>query len=285
MFIYFPDIHAHPVFLGPEALDPGRLNMSEPVLATGVALLLLVAFTSLAVASVLVVHRFFPGLRLGEESSGFGQIFAGAIGTMFALVFALVTIAVWGSYDKVNNGVGDEANCINNIYCYLEPYQPAMREATRGLLRTYLKEVVTHEWSLLADGKEDPEAHRLITEFNARITAYHPASLGEVPLHGEMLTQVSKYRALRHDRLRAAVPYLDASMWVALGAGTLILLGFCSVWKMASMKHHLLMAAALGASLGVLFYLMVVYNHPFQRPAAIGPDPLQTLLDKDWNGS
>jgi len=259
--------------------------MTEPGQATGVAVLTVGAFAGLAVGCVLVVNRFFPGLRLGEESTGFGQIFAGAIGTIFALVFALVTIAMWGNCDKAYNGVAEEANCIHNLYCDLEPYPAAMREATRGLLRTYLKELITQEWPLLAESREDPEARRLVAELSARLTGYQPASQGEMPLHGEVLTQVSRYRALRHDRLRAAEPYLDPSMWVALVAGTVILLGFCSVWKMASLKHHLLMAAALGASLGSLVFLMAVYNHPFRPPAAIRPTPLQMLLAEDWGGT
>ena len=248
------------------------------LLATGV----LAAFISLAVGSVLAVHRFCPKARIGQESTDFGQMFAGAIGTMFALVFALVTIAVWGSYDKVSNGISDEANCIHNIYRYLESYPQEVRKPTRGLLRAYLKEVVEVEWGKLQQGGEDPEAHRLITEIMGKLTAYRPSSMAELPLHGEVLTQVSKYRALRHDRLRAAVPYLDSSMWISLIAGSLILLGFCSVWQMPSLKHHLIMAGALGASLGVIFYLMLVYNHPFQQPGAVDAAPLLDLLEHHW---
>jgi len=159
--------------------------MSDKGMAFMLAGLILGTFIALATGSVLVVSRWFPRLQMDPDSSDLGQMFAGAIGTMFALVFALVTIAVWGNYDRVSNGVGDEANCIHNIYRSLESYPPELRDPVQGLMRTYLKQVVQVEWPMMKEGREDPEARRLITEVNARISAYRPVALGELPLHQE----------------------------------------------------------------------------------------------------
>jgi len=201
---------------------------------------------------------------------------------MFALVFAMVTVAVWQNYDRVSSAVGEEANCIHNIYRYLETYPPDLRDGTRVLLQAYLKAVIETEWPLMKRGQEDPEAHRLITEVNARLSAYRPATLGELPLHQEVLAQVSRYRGLRHDRVRSGVAYLDTTMWISLALGSGILLAFCSVWHMPNLKQHIMMVSALGASLGIIFFLMMAYNHPFAGPAAIDAGPFKNLLAQHW---
>jgi hypothetical protein len=161
-----------------------------------------------------VGHRCFSWLAFARETTDFGQIFGGAIGTMFALVFAMVTVAVWQNYDRVQNGVGDEANCIHNIFRYLESYPPEVRGGARTLLQAYLKEVIEVEWPLMKEGRRDPVAHRLITDLNARITSYRPT--------------------------------------------------------------------ALGASLGIIFFIMLAYNHPFAGPAAITSEPFKYLLENHW---
>lgn len=259
------------------------LHLASNLSASSLAFLILTLFIGLAALLVVVTRRFLPWIQVDRENTDFGQIFGGAIGTMFALVFALVTIAVWQNYDRVDAGVGDEANCIHNIYRYLESYPPEMRDSSRVLLQSYLKEVIQVEWPSMKDGRQDPMAHQLITQLNTKIAAYRPANLGDAALHQEVLAQVSRYRALRHDRLKAGVAYLDTCMCISLVGGSLILLVFCSAWRMPSLRQHIFMASALGGSLGMIFFLMLAYNHPFAGPGAIGPDAFQALLDNHWD--
>jgi hypothetical protein len=211
-------------------------------------------------------------------------MFGSAIGTLFALVFALVTIAVWNNYDHVNAAVGAEANALHNIYRDLESYPTGFRQPVQALLRAYVKEVVEVEWPMLPDGKEDLKARQLLAEIGTRIASFRPAALGDLPLQEDLLAQLSTCRSLRDDRIRASTNYLDTPMWISLVAGSLILLCFCAIWRMPALHHQLMLCSAMGASLAVLFFLMMAYNNPFTHPAAIQPTPLQDLLDHDWAG-
>jgi len=244
--------------------------------------LVVLTFVGAAVAVWAALHRWCRWLLLDKDNIGAGQIFGSAIGTMFTLVFALVTIAIWENYDRVAGAVGDEANSIHNIYRYLDDYPPALREPTQGLIQSYLKRVIVHEWPLLATGDEDPEAQRMVIEINARLVAYRPATPAENPLHQELLAQVSAYRALRHGRLQASKPYVDTSMWIALTVGSLTLMVYCGAWQLGDRRQHLIMIAALGTSLGIVCFLLLAYSHPFTGPEAIRPAPFKALLDRSW---
>ena len=251
----------------------------------GLAAALVLAFTALALGSVLAMERWGTRIQLGRASSDYGLLVGGPMATVFALVFALVVIAIWQNYDRVRNQVSEEAGCIHNIYRCLESYPPAVRDPARALVRRYVQQVINHEWQALGEGREDPEAHRLITEVNARLVAYRPRSLGELPLHQEVLAQVSRYRELRHARLEAGIPTVDATMWISLDIGTLILLVYCSLWGLEGEKRNLFLAATRGASLGIVFFLLLAYNHPFAGPAAVDPGPFQSLLENNWSAN
>jgi hypothetical protein len=244
--------------------------------------LILLAFVAVSVATLLVVRRWFPWLMIEEPCENVGTIFGTAIGTTFALVFALVTIAVWQNYDRVANAVGEEASTIHNIYRYLDAYPPDLRNPTQQLMRAYLKRMIDQEWPQLVKGLEDPETHRLITDINARLVAYRPTGPGDMPLHSEMLAQISSYRSLRHGRLQSSKAYVDASMWICLILGSLTLMVFCSIFRSGDRRQMLIMTVTLGCSLGVVFFLLMAYNHPFAGPEAITAAPFQALLDNNW---
>lgn len=241
-------------------------------------------FVGLAMGGVLLVCRFGQRWQIEKNTSDFGQLVGGPIGNVFALVFALVTIAIWENYDHVRNQVTEEAAILHNIYRNLETYPAAVRDPVQALLKQYVNRVVNYEWNILADlqpSHEDPEARRMITAVNATLVAYRPAP-GDAPLQYQMLYEVSECRKLRRARLESGTPYMDPAMWICLDLGSLILLGYCSFWRLPSRREHLFMASALGASLGLIYFMLVIYNHPFAGPAAISPAPMQDLLETRW---
>jgi len=233
---------------------------------------------------VLLVYRLSPRWSVREDTADFGQLVGGPIGNVFALVFALVTLAIWQNYDRVGGQVSEEAATLHNIYRTLEAYPAEVRDPARAQLKAYVRRVVDEEWKRLAtvdEGDQDDEAHRMVTDMNAGLVAYRPKTLGELPIHQALLTEIGRARVLRHSRLEAGRAYMDDGMWICLDLGGLILLAYCCFWRLGSMREHLLMAMTLGASLGLVFFLMILYNHPFAGPAAISPAPFQALL-KHW---
>ena len=246
------------------------------------ALLLVGLFVALALVVVLAVRRFCPWAQFERGNADLGQIFGTVIGTLFALVFAMVTVAVWDNYDRTALEVVAEANCLANVYHALDAYPPALAGPAQRQLRAYLQQVIEVEWPAQRRGGQDPVAHQLIAGLDRTLAGYRPPAPGELALHQQTLALLAQYRNLRQDRIRAGSAYLDAPMWISLAIGTGILLLFASLWRMPSLRQHLLLAGALGASLGTIFFLMLAYNHPFAGPGAIAPAPFRQLLELRW---
>ena len=104
-----------------------------------------------------------------------------------------------------------------------------------------------------------------------------------MPLHTQTLELIASYRTLRHDRLRGAEPYLSQNMWTALILGAAFYMVYSSFYQPRNPRAHRIMMASLGAALGLVFYIMVVYNYNYTGPEAISPKPLQDLEEKYWH--
>jgi hypothetical protein len=227
------------------------------------------------------VQRAIPWIHY-QDSTDLGEIFMDAIGGIFALLFALVTVAVWQNHDRLDITVSSEANTLHSIYRNLDSYPEKLRSPCEALIKGYANRVATVEWESMKKGEQDTLSHQMITQFNKTMFAYRPASIGEVPLHSQTLDLIARYRGLRHDRLEGSEPYLDSIMWCALVLGAGIYLGYACFFRAENKKAHQAMIASLGAALGLVFYMLVTYNHAFVGPGSVSPKAFQDLNDKYW---
>jgi hypothetical protein len=242
------------------------------------AIFFVFVFVAISVACLYLAKRFCKSL-LFNQVTDYGQIFASAIGVMFALILAFVAVATWQNYDKVDDGVHKEANSLHNVYRNLSAYPEPFRSEITALLRQYVQYVITDEWPKQSLGLQDETAHTLITRINAAILSFYPHGNREMALHQETLRNVCEYRGLRHDRMTGGRPNLTPSMWITLVGGTILYLIFLCFFDISCFKHHAFMIGMFGAFVALVYCLLIVYNFPFTAPGAISSEPFQKLLE------
>ena len=242
------------------------------------AILFVVVFVTFSLVCLYLAKRFCKSF-LFNEATDYGQIFASAIGVVFALILAFVAVATWQNYNKVTDGVLKEANSLHNVYRNLGAYPEPFRSEMRELIRQYVQRVITDEWPKQARAMQDETAHKLITHINAVILSFYPRDNREMLLHQETLRMVSGYRGLRHDRIIGGRPNITPSMWITLVGGTLLYLTFLCFFDIPCFKHHAFMIGMFGAFVALVYCLLIVYNYPFAEPDAISSEPFQHLLE------
>ena len=257
------------------------LNFYSGLDEATLAILITVIFVGLFVLVLWLFYRFFPRFRFGENSSADGTIYGGAIGTIFALIFAFVIVAVWQNFDRVSTAVEQEADVLNDLYVNMRGYPPAFRDTVQAKLKAYALQVANGEWKLVQADAQDPVADGLIREIAGLLTTFKPAP-GEAPLHAQTLELLIQNRNLRHNRIKSGLSYLDKSMWVALGIAALLLLLFSCMLNISDRRSHYQMHACLGASMGLIFFLLLVYNFPFLGPGAIDAHAIRSLPEYYW---
>ena len=88
------------------------------------------------------------------------------------------------------------------------------------------------------------------------------------------LNDLSTYRSLRLLSGSSAIPVY---IWIPMLFGALIVLLIASVLDIESRRMHIFLNGSLGAFLGLMFYLIIMLDHPFTGKMRITPDEYQTI--------
>jgi hypothetical protein len=243
-----------------------------------VAAMMVSLFVTLSLTSLRIVRRFCKPLLFTGHTE-FGEIFASAIGVVFALILAFVAVAVWQNFEKVDDDVFREANSLHNIYRNIEAYPEPVRSRIKDLIHEYVQVVIRDEWPKLALARQDDNAHQLLNRIKALILTFNPRNNGELALHQETMRQLSEYSGLRHNRIIGGRHNLGTPIWLTLIGGTVLYLLFLCFLDIPDARHHAIMIGSLAAFLGLVYFLLVTYNYPFTAPGGISSASFKELQE------
>src|ERR687883_202524 len=104
-----------------------------------------------ALAGLELVQRLVPSETRQEHNEVAGFLYA-VVGVVYAVLLALLVIAVWEQYQKANETVESEASAVAEIawlaHRLPEPEHHELQEDARA----YAQEVVDEEWPRMEQG-------------------------------------------------------------------------------------------------------------------------------------
>jgi hypothetical protein len=241
-----------------------------------------------AVVGLTIVQRLVPPTTRKEHNEVAGFIYA-ALGVIYAVLLALVVIAVWEEFGRARVTVESEANALAEIFWLAhqlpEPEGPHLQE----LARSYAEEVVDDEWPLMEEGETPsmeqstqatPQGWVLIDDIRATLQGYEPRTEAEQELYAEGLDQVQRLADARRTRLVQAEESLPTVLWVVLIAGGIVAVGFTYLFGLERTEAHALMVASLAAVIALILFTVGVLDHPFSGGAAIEPGAFELVLNR-----
>jgi Protein of unknown function (DUF4239) len=240
-----------------------------------------------AVIGLAVVQRLVPVEIRKEHNDVAGFIYA-VLGVIYAVLLALVVIAVWEDFGRANVTVETEANALAEIawlaYALPEPEGRHLQE----LARSYAEEVVHKEWPLMEQGKtplmestqETPSGWILIDDIRATLQGYEPRTAAEEQLYAEGLDQVQRLADARRLRLVQAEEGLPTVLWVVLVVAGIVVVGFAYLFGLENTGTHALMVASLAGVIALGLFTIAAMEHPFSGGAKIEPSAFELVLDR-----
>ena len=240
-------------------------------------LIVLATFLASALAIYFIVQKYFSFLTIDDTSHA--TIFSFAIGTIFGLTLAFITVSTWQNYNRINSIVVQEATTIATIYRTLDAFEPALKDKSTQLLTSYVEQVITKEWPLMTNNMFDDKYFADFHQFQLLMLRHNPINNAESIAQQEELRLISEYYRLRLDRITSSKATLDYSMRLTLFFGAFIYILYQSLYVIPKRRHHVLMISLLAIALGLIFFLIFSYNTPFSGPNAIQPDELQRILE------
>ena len=245
----------------------------------GVCLLALLGFE--------LVHRLVPAVSRQRSNDVAGFIYA-ALGVIYAVLLALVVIAVWEEYQSAGETVEQEANATAEIF-WLGNRLPEPEGAhIQELARSYAEEVVNKEWPLMKRGEQPPleregdvpSGWTIIDDIRLTIQGFEAHTKSEEQLYAEGLDQVDTLSDARRMRLVAAEEGVPGVLWSVLIFGGVAAVGFTYLFGLESTWGHRLMVVTLAAVIGLVLFTIGAMEHPFSGGAPIGTGTFELILER-----
>jgi hypothetical protein len=229
-----------------------------------------------ALAGLELVQRLVPATSRQPHNDVAGFIYA-ALGVIYAVLLALVVIAVWEEYNAAGVTVEQEANALAEIFWLAHRLPEPEGTHIQELARSYAEEVSHKEWPLMEQGQTPlmtseegtPAGWTLIDEIRANLQEVQPRTQADVQLYAEGLDQVQRLADARRMRLVAAEEGVPAVLWAVLIFGGIAAVSFTYLFGLENTWAHRLMVVTLAAVIGLVLFTIGALEHPFSGGARI----------------
>ena len=232
----------------------------------------------LSLLGLTAVRRAVPR-EVRETNNEVAGFIVAVVGVIYAVLLALVVIAVWEQFESARGIVEREANAVADLYRGVDGFADVDRDHLRERLRTYARTVVDDEWPLLARGRTSERAWEALDAVWVAYLALDPRTGRETAAYEEALDQLDALGDARQERLlasRATIPFV---LWLALIGGGAITIGFSYFFGTGNEHAHALMTASLAGVIGLVLYVIIAMAAPYSGDVAVSPEAFQQTLE------
>ena len=224
---------------------------------------------TLAIGGLAIVRRFVSADTLRTNHDVAAAIFP-VVGTMYAVLLALVVVTVWQQYQSASATIDHEAAQAGDLYRDAGELSEPARTGIRDALREYAETVVREEWPAMARGGQSEHAWAAFDRLWAIFRATPVDDFKQLALRTEMLHRLNTLGDDRRLRLLHSQSHVHPALWLALTVGGVISVGFSYLFA-APRRVNVLMTTMFAASIAVIFFVIVVIDEPFNGYGRIEP--------------
>ena len=246
----------------------------HPILGSLIAMLLSMAFTC---AIFIASHILLRGRR-PNETKVFAQQMALRIGTLHALIIALVFGTLASEYIDLEKTLDDEAAAIGSVYVALRTIQTVDTVRIQDQLALYLNDVINKEWELTSESPLSTSTGQILFAIIKNLENWQTSLPFEEKIKNYSIDKMLKINEMRVKRLygwyREAVPII---FWIiGLVGFTLTLFPYLSV---ELTKFRLILVNCYSCMFGITFYGIILLNNPFMC-GLVAPTPHQMVYEQ-----
>ncbi len=170
------------------------------------------AAAALATLGLAVVQRFVPPVYRQQHNDVAGFIYA-VLGVVYAVLLALVVVAVWENYEEAKDTTDREADELAEVFFLAYEFPEPERYRLQDFARSYAQVVVNEEWSLMEQGSADPRAWEFLDAIRGKIEGLEPSTEAEQVLFEQGLERVDELGDARRVRLLEVDEGIPAILW------------------------------------------------------------------------
>lgn len=237
----------------------------------------------ISVALFLLLRRNIDFRRLEQHNDVAGFIYA-VIGVIYGVLIAFIVIVVWEHHTAIEQAIQDEANVVMQIYRDADAFPSPFREALRDGLRNYALGVADREGQNAREGRGNDSVQRALDSLWHTYSEFVPQDDNDRVWYAEVLTRLNTLAQDREVRITSVRHHLPTIMWVVLGVGGAITIGFAYLFGTSNTAAHVLMIAGLSVTVALSILLVWSLSHPYAGLGQVDFSPMRRAVGSVGSG-
>ena len=238
--------------------------------------LLVFGVTYLLAAAIYAVVAV---LSVGERARSFKAISPGLLpplGIIFGLFVAFTAAQVWTDNEKARTEIDREASALRSVVILATSLPRESELRLRELVRSYIAQVATQEWPMMAQGTANLRAiPGVLVEALQATLAVMPNSDGQKTAQREIVSALETALDARRQRILISQSQVNLVKWSLLFMQALVAIAMVhSDNGLASIIAMGIFATGVAASM----LLILAHDRPFTGEISIKPDPLLQVM-------
>lgn len=228
--------------------------------------------------AVFFIEKFIPVHLRYKENQPIGYISA-TICLIFAVLAGFASLYVLTNFNKAREISQQEADMAMAIYEDARWLQDPIRSDLQNAVKNYLKNVIEHDWSLMATSEElGMKTGLMINEIGTLLHQYYNYQPNPPFAAQEISKEVVLLRNAREDRIDLGRSALGHDIWIVLILTALLTIAINYLFGM-QLYLHFITVCAVSIVVSSMIFLLIVLDHPFQGQYSVGTEAFQHYLD------
>ena len=218
-----------------------------------------------------LITRRWVRARWADSRDVVSYYFA-AVGTIYAVLLAMIAVAAWENYSAMSEQVTLEASEALNVFRDMDGLPRPFRDRVRGLMLEYVNVVMEEEWPEMQQGRRTQASDRVIDAIISEIVRHKPTEPGESIMYQESFETMNRVLGLRRKRLMAVELSLLPELWMVVLVGGFLNIGLSLLIASNDPRLDLILTTAFSLMIGIMVFLIFALDHPFWGEVSVRPD-------------
>jgi hypothetical protein len=197
-------------------------------------------------------------------------------GVLFSLMMSLAFSGIVNESREAELAVRTETAAIDDTLREFQLYGGPAALQARDTLLEYTRLIVEDDWPALEDDELGEQTGAVYQQLVSETLALEPSGRAQEVLWSRIADDIDAMSDARQARLSAALVEPPVFFYVLL-LGFLIIMALFGLFKLKRTLIGLLIIYS--SFIGLLIYLILALNDPFQGPLGIDPDSFVSLLE------
>jgi hypothetical protein len=233
------------------------------------------AFTIFSIVGFVMTRKWVASFK--SHHNDVVSCFVATIGVLYAVLLAMIAVASWNNYTNVDSLVSQEADLVHAMFRDADAFPSPHRERFRSLLHDYVDTVIDVEWPSLRQGLEEKRAAMAVDAIFNEWISFQPKTEKENVVATEIFQRLNNFSTVRRNRIQTGLSGLMPVLWVVVIVGAVLNLGMTFLFWMDDRRVHFAMTALLGATIGMVVYLILALDHPLWGDVSVAPTAFEAV--------